>query len=229
MTQAKLRPRARAASIAFLTAVTLGAAAAAFAAPIEFTTGDLKSVLLNPNDTRTGVRIDYQSGQGGQVDLQQKSIANEPLLSNLQTPAGFRLLDTTLFVDSTLTTGVRRIRARIGYRRADVRALGIRANSLRLLRADIAGGRWLRAVSRIRDQGRATIRYLPATVANLRLGNHGFDATNKSVWAVTDLRGSQYFAIGGPSAIPLPAAWILFLSGSGLLLMLNRRRGLPGR
>lgn len=229
MTQPKLRSRSRATVIAALAAIAIGAGAPGFAAPVDFAPGDLKSVLVNPNDTRTGVRIDYQSGQGGRVDLQQLSISNQPLLSNLQTPSGFKLLDTTLFVDSTLTTGVRRIRARIGYRRADVRALGIRANSLRLLRADIAGGRWLRAVSRIRDQGRATIRYLPATVANLRLGNHGFDATNKSVWAVTDLRGPQYFAIGGLNPIPLPAAWILFLSGSGLLLMLNRRRCLPGR
>lgn len=228
MTQPRFRSRA--AIIALLSAATIGAhAGAAFAAPVQFAPGDVKSVLLDPNDTSTGVRIDYQSGQGGQVDVQQLSIGQTPLLSGLQAPSGFRLLDTTLFVDSTLTSGARRIRARIGYRRADVRALGIRANSLRLLRADIAGGRWLRAVSRIRDQGRATIRYLPATAATLRLGNHGFDAVNKSVWAVTDLKGSQYFAIGGLNAIPLPAAWILFLSGSGLLLLLNRRRALPGR
>ena len=147
---------------------------------------------------------------------------------NLLLPDGFVLLDNTLQVTSNLLDGGRRIRARMDFGRfggrAGIRKQGIRANSLRLLRADIGGGRWIRAVNSIRDKANADIRFLTAIRADFTLGHHGIDKQNEFVWAVLDTSGEQFFAIAGIKAVPLPAAWLLFLSGSGLLALATRRR-----
>ena len=194
--------------------------------PVAIDPGQDLTILLDSGNDNTGVRILNQSDTGGEVTLQQVSIGGEDKLKNLQAPAGFRLLDNSLFVQSTLPSGKRRAGIRIGYERlgrAGIRRAGIRIGSLRLLRADIARERWLPAQERILDQGRANIRRIRG-LATLRLGNYGLDRDRQNVWAVTDLGGNQYFAIGGLAAVPLPAAWLLFLSASGALFLVTRRR-----
>lgn len=196
------------------------------ALPVTVDPGQQLTILLNSANSNTGALILNQSDTDGEVTLKQVSIAGEDKLKNLQAPAGFRLLDNSLFVESTLPSGKRRAGIRIGYERlgrAGIRRAGIRVGSLRLLRANIAGERWLPAQQRILNKRRADIRFIRG-LATLRLGNYGFDKDRQNVWAVTDLGGSQYFAIGGLAIVPLPAAWLLFLSASGALFLVTRRR-----
>ena len=178
----------------------------------------------NNNADKTGVRVkNLSSTGGGRVDIELITGKNN---SSLLVPAGFKLLDNTLRVTSDLESGGRRIRARMDFGRfggrIGIRARGIRANSLRLLRADFAGRRWVRAVDTIRDK-RVNIRFLTAIRADFTLGHHGIDKQNQFVWAVLDTSGEQFFAIAGLAAVPIPAAWLLFLSGSGLLVLVKRR------
>ena len=182
-------------------------------------------ILLKLGATNNnGVKVKNLSSNGGRVDIELITGKNN---SPLLVPAGFKLLDNTLQVTSSLKSGKRRIRARMDFGRfggrVGIRARGIRANTLRLLRADFAGRRWIRAVDSIRDKGRADIRFLTAIRADLTLGHHGIDKQNQFVWAVLDTNGDQLFAIAGLAAVPIPAAWLLFLSGSGLLVLVKRR------
>ena len=152
---------------------------------------------------------------------------------NLVVPDGFVLLDNTLKVNSGLLPGGRRLRARMDLGRyggrASLRQQGIRINSLRLLRADFDSGRWIRAVDAIREKRRADIRFLTAVRADFVLGHYGIDPQQDFVWAVLDTSGEQFFAIAGLRAVPLPAAGLLFLAGSGLLLAFSRRHQIPAQ
>jgi len=145
---------------------------------------------------------------------------------NYAIPQGFVLLDTTLHVKPDLKAGKRRIRARFDYGRyggrAGIRKLGIRANTLRLLRADSVSRRWVRAGNGIRATNLG-IRYGRTTLAGL-LGQQGLDTKNEVVWAVLDTKGEQFFALAGLSNVPLPAGWLLFMTGSGLLLLVSRKK-----
>lgn len=187
---------------------------------------DLRNV--NSGD-ETGVRVKNLTQDGDNKSVSVNLIPG-PSDLGFQLPGGFVLLDNTLLVTSDLTIpGGRRIRARLDFGRynggrAGIRAMGVRFNSIRLLRADFARQRWIPAVDSIRKRAEADIRFLTGIRANFVLGNHGIDTQNEFVWAVVDTAGDQYFAIGGTSAIPLPAAWLLFLTGSGMLALVARRR-----
>ena len=188
-------------------------------------------LLLDIGDgDESGVRIQNLGPTGGQVTVELLPGAKD---FNLSLPQGFLLLDNTLHVTSNLLPGGRRLRARMDfgrYGRAGIRALGIRVGSLRLLRADITGGRWIRATDSIRrfdfNQQRVLIerRFLRGLRVDPKIGNYGIDFQKEFAWAVVNTSGNQVFALAGLKAIPLPAAWILFLSGSGLLMWIGRRR-----
>ncbi len=172
----------------------------------------------------TGVRIPNYSPNDGIVTIEQVEINQVDAIKNLSLADGFRLLDKSLLVTSALPAGKRRMGIRIGYERLGLRRAGIRVGSIRLLRANLdpAFKRWQPAYERF-NQRRA---FQPRRgLATLRLGDYGFDENKQNVWVVTELGGSQYFAIGGLAAVPLPAAWLLFLSASGGLFLLSRRRG----
>ena len=181
---------------------------------------------LNPNNLadKTGVRVLNKSTSGGEVSVE---LLPGKFDDTLLLPDGFLLLDNTLRVASTLLPGGRRIRARMDFGRfggrAGIRKLGIRANSIRLLRADLRKGRWIRAVDSIRKRADAEIRFLTEGRADFVLGHHGIDKQNQFVWAVLDTSETQLFAIGG-IAIPAPPAWLLLLTGSGLMLVALKRR-----
>ena len=175
----------------------------------------------------TGIKI--LNREQTPFDVEIELLANDPVL-NLPTPDGFVLLDNTLRVTPTNPAGKRRIRIRMDfgrYLRAG-RIAGIRADSIRLLRANERfSGRWLPAVRRINEQRIADIRYLRTLEdEDFVLGHHGIDLKRQFAWAITDTGGTQYFAIGGV-VVPLPAAWLLFLSGSGLLMIVSRKRRKP--
>lgn len=186
---------------------------------------DLSNVNLGDD---TGVRVKNLTQDGNDKSISVELIPGASDLG-FQAPDGFVLLDNTLHVTSNLTPGGRRIRARMDFGRynggrAGIRAMGVRFNSIRLLRADFNTRRWIPAVNAIRDQSIVPIRFLTGIRANLALGHYGIDKQNEFVWAVLDTAGEQFFAIGGLSAIPLPAAWLLFLTGSGMLVLVARRR-----
>ncbi|MDH3763773.1 MAG: hypothetical protein OEU50_22575 [Gammaproteobacteria bacterium] len=172
----------------------------------------------------TGYLLENLSNETG--DPSVEILSGDPGF-NFAVPQGFVLLDTTLHVKPDLKAGKRRIRARIDYGRyyggrAGIRKLGIRANTLRLLRANSASRRWVRAGNGIRATNLG-IRYGRTTLAGL-LGQQGLDTENEVVWAVLDTKGEQFFALAGLSNVPLPAGWLLFMSGSGLLLLVSRKK-----
>lgn len=201
-------------------------------------TGSIGSdVLLDlggPDDgDESGIRVINLAPDGGEVSVKLSPGANN---LNLQLPQGFLLLDNTLRVTSNLLPGGRRLRARMDFGRyggrAGIRALGIRIDSLRILRADIGSGRWIRALDTIRafDFNQNPIRFERRFLTGLRvkpkIGDFGIDLQKEFAWAVVNTsREEQIFALAGLTAVPLPAAWLLFLSGSGLLMWTARRKG----
>lgn len=180
-------------------------------------------------DDDTGVKVLNQEVSGDN-SLSIELLQNDPVL-NLPGPEGFVLLDNTLRVTSTNPAGKRRIRIRMDFGRylRDGSLSGIRANSIRLLRTDNpVSGRWLPAVRRINEERIADVRYLRVLEDDdFVLGHHGIDLKRAFAWAITDTRGDQFFAIGGLAVIPVPAAWLLFLSGSGLMWLVTRKRRQP--
>ena len=201
--------------------------AAAITVVIEPSSAGSEPVLIDwtgeADADDTGVLIENLTDKEGEVSMELLP----GLPDGLETPEGFKLLDNSLYVNSSLTAGGRRIRARMDYARfgrAGLREMGIRANTLRLMRADFKSARWIRAVRSIVDIGRAEIRYLGGRQPSYILGHHGFDEKNEFVWAIMDSSGEQYFAIAGLTAVPIPAAWLLFITGSGLLYITGRRR-----
>jgi len=200
------------------------------AAPVIIDVAPNQPVFADWNDAvddDTGVLVEKLSGGGGRLTIE---LLDEPGFT-LPTPDGFLLLDNTLFVKPELEAGGRRMRIRIDYQRfggrAGLRDFGIRANTIRILRADRNDGRWIRAVNGIRATN-ADIRYLRARRADFTLGHHGFDEQKEFAWAVVDTQGAQYYALGGLANVPLPAAWLLFITGSGLLLMVSRKTARSG-
>lgn len=181
--------------------------------------------LSGQDDDDTGVTVlNQESSAVNEISIEL--LQNDPILK-LPGPEGFVLLDNTLRVSATNPGGKRRIRIRMDYARYErigLRRLGIRADTIRLLRADLASGRWSRAVRRINEQRIADIAYRRALKPDFILGHHGFDKDNQFAWAVTDTRGDQFFALGGLAVVPLPAAWLLFLSSSGLIWLVSRKR-----
>ena len=179
----------------------------------------------------TGIRVLNLAPQGGKVKVSIESGARD---FNLALPDGFLLLDNTLHVTSDLQPGGLRLRPRLDFGRyggrAGIRARGIRVGSLRVLRADFASGRWIRAIDSIRalDFNRERVlverRFLRALKTEPVIGNYGIDLQKEFAWAVVNTSGDQYFALGGLGQVPLPAAWMLFLSGTGLLAWSARRR-----
>ena len=200
------------------------------AAPITGIASPGQPILIDwsgqADNDATGVKILNQevSGDNG---ISIELLPNNPL-QNLLKPEGFVLLDNTLRVTSTNSAGKRRMRIRMDFGRyggrAGLRDLGIRANTIRILRADRASGRWVRAVRRINEKRFADVRYLRALRADFVLGHHGFDRDKQFAWAVTDTRGDQYFTLAGLANVPVPAAWLLFVSGSGLMWLVTRKR-----
>lgn len=211
----------------------IGWSGGGFAAPVSVqiapSPGGSAPVLLDwsgqADADETGVLVEDRTGNGGQVAIELFPGASQ---FNLQTPDGFVLLDNTLRVNSSLPAGGSRIRLRIAYERLGIRIANVRANTIRILRADIAGGRWIRAVDGIRDLVNADVRYLRGIRTDFILGHHGVDNQNEFAWAVLDSSGDQYFALAGLTNVPLPAAWLMFLSGSGLLLMVTRKKSRSG-
>lgn len=181
-------------------------------------TGDVSGDPSDADDT--GFQVLNLSDVAGSVSMTQFD-ALPPL--NVSAPKGFKLLDTSLLVSSTLPTAGRRLQIRYDFGRYNLRRAGIRAGSLRLLRADIRMGRWIPAIRAIRDLQRADIRYIDGGRADLKLGHHGIDHQNQYVWAVLDTSGDQYFALAG-SPVPVPAAGALLFSGLGALVLLGRAR-----
>lgn len=174
----------------------------------------------DPTDSDfTGLQLLNLSDVGGSVSL---ATMNQLPNLDLKQPQGFKLLDLTLQVNSTLPAAGRRLQIRFDYGRANLRRAGIRAGSLRLLRADIRAGRWLPAVRAIRDGRRADIRYITGG-ADFKLGHFGNDTDKQYVWAVLDSSGDQLFAIAG-KPVPLPAAGVFLASGLGALILSARRR-----
>lgn len=197
------------------------------AAPLVIDVGPTLPVIADwsgaGDDDDTGVRLQKLGGAGGNLSIE---LLNDPGFS-FAAPQGFQLLDNTLFVKPELAAGGRRMRIRMDYGRAGLRRLGIRANTLRILRADFNTRRWVRAVNGIRATN-VRARYLGARRADFTLGHHGFDQQKEFAWAVLDTKGAQYYALGGLTNVPLPAAWLLFITGSGLLLMVSRKTSKSG-
>lgn len=179
-------------------------------------TGDVSGDPLDSDDT--GFQVLNLSDVAGSVSMTQLD-ALPPL--NVSAPKGFKLLDTSLLVSSTLPAAGRRLQIRYDFGRYNLRRAGIRAGSLRLMRADIRMGRWMPAIRAIRDLQRADIRFIDGGRADLKLGHYGIDHQNQYVWAVLDTSADQYFAIAG-KPIPLPAAGALLFSGLGVLALFGR-------
>ena len=126
-------------------------------------------------------------------------------------------MDGTLSVQSNIPAGELRVRYRMEYLRADLRRTGVRANSIRMLRRDVPGARWVRATNSIRRQ--TPIRYLRDERADFVLGHHGYLREKRYVWAVMDVN-SEY-AIGGavPVGVPLLIPILLIATGAGIGLL----------
>lgn len=180
-------------------------------------TGDLSGDGADADDT--GFQVLNLSDQAGSVSM---ALVESPSL-NGGAPEGFKLLDKSLLVSSTLPEAGRRLQIRFDFGRYNLGRAGIRANSIRLLRADIRMGRWIPAVRAIRDIRRADIRYIDGGRADLKLGHFGIDHKNQYAWAVIDTSGDQYFALAG-LPVPLPAAGALLFSGVGALALIGRLR-----
>lgn len=181
-------------------------------------TGDLSGDAADADDT--GFQVLNLTEQAGSVSM---SMVESPPALKGGAPKGFKLLDKSLLVSSTLPEAGRRLQIRFDFGRYNLRRAGIRANSIRLLRADIRMGRWIPAIRAIRDVRRADIRYIDGARADLKLGHYGIDHKNQYAWAVIDASGDQYFTLAG-KPVPLPAAGALLFSGVGALALIGRLR-----
>lgn len=171
--------------------------------------------------TRTGVYITNNWSETGEVTVQ--FVEGAPLQKGDQVAPGFALLDGTLVVHSSIPVGEQRVRVRMGYRRADLRRVGLRAGSVRLMRRALGrrAVRWLPAVQAA--TGRAGIRFARTSPLRApgRVGNYGFDGERAFVWAILD-RNSAYAV--GARLVPEPASLGLFAAGLGALFLSARYR-----
>ena len=190
--------------------------------------------LIDPNATQplrldwgagggTGILLQNPPGVGGKVSIELLDGPAPPLAA----PDGFVLLDNTLRVSSSLPSEGLRMRASMGIRvgqgrRIPVRLRGLRPDSLRLLRADFASGRWIRAINSIRARERADIRMITDGRADFTLGHFGIDSVRQTVWAVVDTSGEQLFAIGA-KRVPEPVGWLLLVTGAAFFAVARRR------
>ena len=176
--------------------------AGSFAASQQVSVGSGEDVLIDlsgdPNDSNdTAVRIKNLSQNSGEVIVDFISGPQGSGADGASVQTGFALVDGTLSVQSNIPAGELRVRYRMEYLRADLRRTGVRANSIRMLRRDVPGARWVRATNSIRRQ--TPIRYLRDERADFVLGHHGYLREKRYVWAVMDVN-SEY-AIGG--AVPV--------------------------
>jgi len=165
--------------------------------------------------SRTGIQITNLWNDSGQVSVEL--LQGPAAQKGDEVARGFVLLDNTLRVHSDIPIGEQRVRVRMGYRRADLRRLGLRAGSVRLMRRRVLGrraARWLPAVQAA--TGRAGIRFARTSPLRVpgRVGNYGFEADQQFVWAIVD-RNSDYAV--GARLVPEPAS--VGLLGMGLLAL----------
>ena len=188
----------------------------------EVTPGQIVTLDVSgsPDDSNdTAVRFENLSQTTG--DLSVEFRAGPSLLTDQTVDGGFQLLDGTLVVTSTIPNGEKRVRYRMEYIRRDVRRLGLRANSARIMR--LRESVWKPARRRILRRESAEVRRLRDHRADFTLGHYGFSRERRYAWAVVDVNSS--YAIGA-MPVPEPASWLLIVLGGGMLLfhLLHRRR-----
>jgi len=157
------------------------------------------------------------------------ALLGTPTIGSPFFPEAFKIIDTTLAsVNVTgILPGQRRVLVRFNYSGRQLRTLGIREDSLHVLKRGTVGRRTRQVwyplpndptLIRLRIGARFFSDSAPRRVA----GRFGIDRRNRRVWAVFAENGS--YALGG--VVPEPAAWSLVAGGALLLAGTRRRRGL---
>lgn len=131
---------------------------------------------------------------------------------------GFKLLDGSLEISSSAPQGEKRVLIRMEVDPRRIRGKRFARAGIRIMRFDVRARRWLPAVQKIVNGGRADIRYIRGR-RDFTLGHQGYAADKNYAWAVVDV--TSRYAVG---VLEVPEPTALLMAGAGASLLILRRR-----
>lgn len=179
--------------------------------------------LSNQADDDTGVRVRNKGQQTGSISIERLPgpPANSSTIGSPY-PTPFQMIDQTLVrINSTgIPAGDLRVQVRIEYGRGMLRRLGLREQTMHVMKLDPRRRTWFPAV--FANGAGVPLQFLPGRSADFVEGHFGIDLRRRYAWVVNSTQ-SDYSLAG---AVPEPVSAALVLLGTFALLG-RRARGGP--